>query len=281
LWCKVSLSHKNINKINAVRIRPGEPTKSSIYGIDGTLPHTSGVPIGFQSSKTRTPGGKTRSAEGYIVAGWFTPDYEHWFLRLEQSLIAWNAPYDFQAVPKLSGGWEANPRLKPRLILDAMHRHSGKTIVWIDVDALCVGDFTQLVGLPCDVAIRLDGCRTRHRVSLMARAGTIVFNPTQKARLLAEAWAADADRAQYGDRDEIGLTLAVGAAAGLVLMNLGELALKVIRHDNASADHKKIKRWDRRRHWLYSKLPSWITGNWIEPEEDTGLRFPPRAGGAA
>jgi hypothetical protein len=38
-------------------------------------------------------------------------------------------------------------------------------------------------------------------------------------------------------------------------MHLGELGLKVLQHDNASADHKKIKRWDRRLHWLWSKLP--------------------------
>jgi hypothetical protein len=79
------------------------------------------------------------------------------------------------------------------LILDTMDRHSGKMIIWIDVDALCVGDVSQLAGLPCDVAIRLDGWRTGYRVSLMARAGTIVFNPTENARRLAEARAAQAD----------------------------------------------------------------------------------------
>jgi hypothetical protein len=158
----------------------------------------------------------------YIVAGWYTPDYEHWYRRLEASLIEHRAPYDFTPVPKAPGGWEANTRLKPRLILDTMHRHPGKTIIWIDVDSLCVGDVSELAGLPCDVAIRLDGWRTRHRVSLMARAGTIVFNPTENARLLVEAWAAEADCAKYGDHDEIGLTLAVGAVEGLVLMHLGE-----------------------------------------------------------
>jgi hypothetical protein len=217
----------------------------------------------------------------YIVSGWYTPDYERWFRRSEASLIEHGAPFDFLAVPKAPGGWEANTRLKPRLILDAMHRQRGKSIAWIDVDALCVGDVSQLVGLPCDVAIRLDGWRTRHRVSLMARAGTIVFNPTENARRLAEACAAGADCARYGDHDEIGLTLAVGTVEGLVLMRLGELGLKVIQHDNASADHKKIKRWDRRRHWVWSKLPNFIAGNWQEPEEDAGLRFPPRTGGAA
>jgi hypothetical protein len=157
------------------------------------------------------------------------------------------------------------------LILDAMHRHCGKTIIWIDVDALCVGDVSQLAGLPCDVAIRLDGRRMRHRASHIAHSGTIIFNPTENARLLAEAWAAEADSARYGDHDEIGLTLAVGAVEGLVLMHLGELGLKVIEHDNASTNHRKIKRWDRRRHWVWSKLPDWISGNWQEPEEDTGL----------
>jgi hypothetical protein len=212
----------------------------------------------------------------FVVAGFYTPDYEHWFYRLERSLIEHGAPYDFEAVPKEPGGWEANTRRKAGLILDAMHRHSGKTLIWIDVDALCVGDVSQLVGLPCDVAIRLHGWRTRHRVSLMARAGTIIFNPTENARRLVQAWAAEADCAQYGDHDEISLTLAVGSIKGLVLMNLGEIGLKVIEHDNASASAKKIKRWDRRRHWVWSKMPVWITGNWTEPEEDTGLRFPPR-----
>jgi hypothetical protein len=84
-----------------------------------------------------------------------------------------------------------------------------------------------------------------------------------------------------GSNDEISLSLAVGSIEGLVLMHLGEIGLKVIEHDNASASVKKIKRWDRRRHWLWNKMPDWITGNWIEPEEDTGLRFPPAAGGAA
>jgi hypothetical protein len=73
----------------------------------------------------------TRSSQvvhPYIDARWFTPDYKKWFRRLEQSLIAWNAPY-FTAVPKAPGCWEANTCLEPRLILDAMRRHSGKTII--------------------------------------------------------------------------------------------------------------------------------------------------------
>jgi hypothetical protein len=222
--------------------------------------------------------GEHRQDTPYIVAGWFTPDYEKWFRRLEATLIEWNAPYDFTKVPKAPGGWEANTRLKPRLILDAMDRYPGKTLIWVDVDSLCVSAPAQLVGLPCDVAIRLHAWRTRHRVTMMARAGTLIFNPTENARLLAEAWAVEADSAQYGDHDEIGLTLAIDKVEGLVIMHLGEIGLKVIEHDNASATIKKIKRWDRRRHWLWSRLPDWITGNWREPEEDTGLRFPPRAG---
>jgi hypothetical protein len=212
----------------------------------------------------------------WVVCGWYTPDYKHWFRRLEASLIEHGAPYDFEAVSKEPGGWEANTRRKAGLILDAIRRHRGKTIIWIDVDAFVIGNVSQLANLPCDVAIRLHGWRTRHRVSLMARAGTIVFNPTENARRLAEAWAAEADCAQYGDHDEISLTLAVGSIEGLVLMNLGEIGLKAIEHDNASASVKKIKRWDRRRYWLWSQMPDWITGNWVEPEEDSGLRFPPR-----
>jgi hypothetical protein len=164
---------------------------------------------------------------------------------------------------------------KARLILDAMDRHPGKTIKWCDVDAVCIADPAQLTGFPCDVAIRLHAWRTRHRVTLMPRAGTIVWNPTPKARQLALAWANESDHARYGDHDEIGLTLASDKVEGLVIMHLGKLGLKCIVHDNASANIKKVKRWDRRKYWLRSKLPNWVTGDWQEPEEDTGLRFPP------
>ena len=27
--------------------------------------------------------------------------------------------------------------------------------------------------------------------------------------------------------------------------------------------------------WLYARMPDWVTGNWVEPEEDTGLLYPP------
>jgi len=62
-------------------------------------------------------------APGWIVFGWYTPDYAHWFAGLEKSLIAHGAPYDFWSVPKLAGGWERNTRRKAEFALAALALH--------------------------------------------------------------------------------------------------------------------------------------------------------------
>lgn len=175
------------------------------------------------------------SEKNWIACGWYTPDYKDWFLDLEVSLITHGAPYDFQAVSKVEGGWERNTCRKAGFVLDALDRYPSKTVIFLDVDCVVTGDLGALVGLLCDVALDFHINRKRRRINLIPATGHMILNPTTKMRDLIEAWARVSENPEFGLNDQETLTLAMDKVEGLCLMNIGKTARGAILHSSASA----------------------------------------------
>jgi hypothetical protein len=158
----------------------------------------------------------------FIVCGWYTPDYAHWLSTLVPSLEAVGAPHDFVEVPKTAGGWELNTMCKPREIAEAMRRHPGKVVIFIDVDCQALAPLDDLAEIGGDVGVYI---RTRYRSNgdpkIGPRSGSMVFRPTRKALEFVEAWIDEGSRAARFGVDQDSLAVALGRVPGLSVTTLG------------------------------------------------------------
>jgi hypothetical protein len=132
--------------------------------------------------------------EGWLVTGWFTPDYRPLAEAFAAQLAHHGAPYHIWAKPKLVAGW--NTTRKPSIVLDTLDAYPGRTVVLMDVDCLVRGDPSPVADVAGDVGIcaiarnmatRRNGFR--HWLAFETSSRVIVFRPTDGARLFAERWA--------------------------------------------------------------------------------------------
>jgi phage terminase large subunit-like protein len=155
---------------------------------------------------------------GYIVCGFYTPDYQGWFDKLRSSLDVYKQPHDFVVVPKVQGGWEVNTLTKASHILEAMDRHPDKVVIWLDVDCTVHGDLAPLAEHSGDVGLHYFIKRRKGRALMMRlQSNTMVFKPTKAARRLVEAWRAHSLQATVGEDDEATLTRAIVETADIPL----------------------------------------------------------------
>jgi hypothetical protein len=158
---------------------------------------------------------------GYIVCGFYTPDYKVWFDNLRSSLDLQKQPHDFVVVPKVHGGWEVNTLAKASHILDAMDRHPDKVIIWLDVDCTVHGDLAPLAEQSGDVGLHYSIKRRKGRALIMRlQSNTLVFKPTKAARGLVEAWRTRSLQATLGEDDEATLTHAIVETPGIPLCQI-------------------------------------------------------------
>ena len=199
----------------------------------------------------RPTGALTRD---FIVCGWFTPDYRHWWNTLRKNLDEIGAPHDFVEVRKSDGGWEANTMRKPHEILAAMDRHPDTTIIFLDVDCTVPGGIeglSELASIPGDVGIYL---RTKWKPHgspwIGTRTGTMVFKPTAAARLFVERWCEASLTAPRHCTDQDSVRHAFGGVPGLSVTFLDQryCALPkdnhpapVILHNNAPKQGKSTR----------------------------------------
>jgi hypothetical protein len=210
--------------------------------------------------------GDGHPAGEWITVGWFTPDYRPWAQKLIASLEAVGAPHDFVEVPKLPGGWEANTMAKARHVLDAMDRHSGKVLIFLDADCEVRGDLAPLAtGTRGDVAFLLPVKVKRRGVRVKVLSGTLVIRPTAGARRFVEAWVAASQKATWGDIDQTTLAIAMATTPGITVEPLERKWCavidhhapdSVILHDNASREERKVKNTWHRLWWAWSRIRS-------------------------
>jgi hypothetical protein len=204
------------------------------------------------------------TSPGWIVCGFYTPDYEHWASRLRASLFAFGAPHDLVPRAKLPGGWEVNTMAKPLAVREAMARHPDKVVIFLDVDCQVLGDLSPLAKTTADVAFyvrarRRSGGGTRFGV----RSGTLVLRPTEAARKFVDAWVILSEAANYGDVDQVTLMLAIGAVPGVSFEALtarwcatpdDAVSDAIILHDQASRDAPKVSALQRAARGLWRRM---------------------------
>jgi hypothetical protein len=194
----------------------------------------------------------------YIVSGFYTPDYAHWYSSLRESLDCHNQPHDFAAVPKLKGSWELNVLVKAQHILGAMDRHPDKVIIWLDVDCTVRGDLAPLAQLRGDVGIHHYQKMRRGRYLITRiRSATLTFRPTPGARRFVEAWHSYSRAATVGEDDEATLTRAMLTTPDVTISQiphkwsatLGKYSAEsIIVHSYASWETPKVYRINRFLH---------------------------------
>lgn len=190
-----------------------------------------------------------------IACGWYTPDYAPWLDPLLASLERFGVEHDFVEVNKVSGGWERNTMRKPTMILDAMRRHRGRAIVFLDVDCIVAGPLSDLENIRGDVAARFRCKYMRDGTPrLTARSGTLVVRPTPKAEEFVDRWVDISNAAPRGSVDQRTLPMAIARTPGLSVETLDGsycavpsdgIPNPVILHDSASRNVRKISKWGR------------------------------------
>lgn len=192
---------------------------------------------------------------GYMVCGWYTPDYAKWVAPLRLSLDRVHAPHDFVCVERERGGWELNTLRKPAMMEEAMRRHPGKTIIFLDVDAVVTGSLDELASINADIGVHFTiKVKSNGNHALFARSGTMVLKPTRMARNFVSTWRSLSSGAPFGWVDQSTLLEAVLQTPGVTIEQLDVrycatrkdlVERPIVLHDNASAKERKVPPWLR------------------------------------
>lgn len=115
-----------------------------------------------------------------IYVGYYTPGaYEGEWAGLRESLEALGLEHDYRRVE--AGSWQEVTQRKARVMQEALERHAGRPVVYLDVDAVVLRRPVLLDGLRCDVAASVwPGGELL--------SGTVWWGPGPKAREVVEEW---------------------------------------------------------------------------------------------
>jgi hypothetical protein len=188
-------------------------------------------------------------AADWIVCGWFTEDpiYRPLAEQLAASLDAMGAPYDLVAVPKRTGGWEANTLAKAGQALAAVNRHPDKTIIFTDIDITATADISWLARAPGDVAMQMVARRRKNGSARLApSAQVMVFKPNVAARHFIETWIDFGRAPAPGDTSEAFLTLAC-AVPGVAISSLDRTRVASVLHHSWASHHQPRRMGGLRR----------------------------------
>jgi len=129
---------------------------------------------------------KLNNDKPYLVVSYYTLNtpYEQEALKLKKSLERLNIPHDIVGVRNL-GNWQANTRFKAKFMQDMLIKHKGKSVVWVDSDAV-IHSYPKLFdSYNCDVAVRWQDFRWRKNECL---SGTIYLANNPRTLELCKRW---------------------------------------------------------------------------------------------
>ena len=122
----------------------------------------------------------------YVIVSYYTINtpYEKEALKLKDSLSKLNVSYDIVGVKNL-GDWQANTRFKAKFMQQMLNKHQGKSVVWVDSDAV-IHSYPKLFDTyDCDVAVRWQDFRWRKNECL---SGTIYLANNPLTHELCKRW---------------------------------------------------------------------------------------------
>lgn len=139
----------------------------------------------------------------FIIASFFTPDYESDALKLRNSCRALALDFHLQCIASF-GSWQQNIHFKPAFLIKMLDKYPQRSIAWVDADAI-IRSYPQLFDdleyFDCDIA-------AHHFRGKELLSGTLFVPNSSGARLLLREWAAfDAQRKQFKEQFTLDLFL--------------------------------------------------------------------------
>ena len=198
----------------------------------------------------------TAPGQGWLVCGWFTPDYRPRAERLAAGLARHGAPFHLREVAKLGGTWKREVMRKPAVVLEAIRAHLNSTIVFMDVDCEIRAPIEAAANIAADVSCFFNVKKRGRRQTGDVSSRVMVLRPTAGAARLIEAWVAACAEDPGAISDEPSLMVALARAAGSSWTALDprfagrEVTAAppgaAIVHDSAREDSSPLRRLNRR-----------------------------------
>jgi hypothetical protein len=115
-----------------------------------------------------------------LWVSYYTPDYAGEAAALEKTLKEWGLEYELIR-RESTGQWVRNCAAKAEVVLDAIRRHRGRPVIWIDADARIVAEPIWFGTVDCDIAAHLLYGNT-------LISACVYFAPTPAAYKLVVRW---------------------------------------------------------------------------------------------
>jgi hypothetical protein len=129
----------------------------------------------------------TNDLSSLLIVGYYTVNtpYEQEAQRLIQSCKNLGLNYDIQGVKNL-GSWQSNTRFKANFMLNMLHAHPGKRLLYVDCDAVIHKTPDLFINYNADISVRYQDFNYRKNECL---SGTIYMENNLKTKRLCEIWA--------------------------------------------------------------------------------------------
>ncbi len=124
--------------------------------------------------------------KSYVIVAYYTigTPYEAEAAKLITSLKKLNISYDVVGVKNL-GDWQSNTRFKAKFMQDMLVKHSGKSLVYVDSDAIVHSNPVLFDNYDCDIAVRWQDFKWRKNECL---SGTIYMANNEATFNLCKSW---------------------------------------------------------------------------------------------
>lgn len=147
-------------------------------------PHN--TPVNFKPLTDNLTMKSIRSDSKYIIVSYYTINtpYEDEAKKLVLSLNKLNLSYDVVGIKTL-GNWQANTRYKAKFMESMLDKYPGKSLVYVDSDAIIHSNPILFDKYTCDIAVRWQDFRWIKNECL---SGTIFMANNDRTRELCKRW---------------------------------------------------------------------------------------------
>jgi len=186
---------------------------------------------------------------GWLVVGWFTPDYRLLATNLAFDLDRVGAPYHLYAEPFTSLTFHAMTRYKPAIVRQAWHDYPDRTLILLDVDCQVLDRIDELAKVPGDIGHWLKSrVRSGGHVRFRVADRIMVLHPTPGARKFVQLWQDQCDRTDlpHNGCSEWTHSHALAQCSGVAFSQL-PVAYAAQEVDEAPADAVIVHRSEHRR----------------------------------
>jgi len=183
-----------------------------------------------------------------VICAYYTDNYKNEVETLKESLDKLGITYYVKRYES-RGYWEANTCIKPEFLLECLDRFPGRSIVYLDADAVVRKPLSLFDNIEADIGVF--HCSDAGGFSHKYLTGTIFIANNSKSRLFIKDWI-ECQRGVWLGVDQDSFDKAMAINKDLSVFNLPESYVKifdrtgadaVIEHFQASRKKVKLQRF--------------------------------------